>query len=154
MNEFDGFWDVIDDALKKSPDFKEELLKQNFLDFGEDLLKSRVRRLQDEYAFIEDIKKLFALMPKSGQILYTKLFGLDINHLERMTLADISAQHNIEIKKLEDLKRWVVRKTFAGKETSKMLENIYNTYCLDPAEREKLKKKKTRNTKEKDNFRQ
>lgn len=122
--------------IKSDDYYRDFVLYKNYLKFGEYFLKNKVVR--EKRRFVEAIKSLFKHFPKAGQIVFTKLYGLDENNPIPQTIEEFSKDYNIEIKDVQEIIRWTFRKVYSGRldiPSDRVLEQIYEVHCK-PNEKE------------------
>ena len=122
--------------IKSDDYYRDFVLYKNYLKFGEYFLKNKVVR--EKRRFVEAIKSLFKHFPKAGQIVFTKLYGLDENNPIPQTIEEFSKDYNIEIKDVQEIIRWTFRKDYSGRldiPSDRVLEQIYEVHCK-PNEKE------------------
>ena len=122
--------------IKSDDYYRDFVLYKNYLKFGEYFLKNKVVR--EKRRFVEAIKSLFKHFPKAGQIVFTKLYGLDENNPIPQTIEEFSKDYNIEIKDVQEIIRWTFRKVYSGSldiPSDRVLEQIYEVHCK-PNEKE------------------
>lgn len=122
--------------IKSDDYYRDFVLYKNYLKFGEYFLKNKVVR--EKRRFVEAIKSLFKHFPKAGQIVFTKLYGLDENNPIPQTIEEFSKDYNIEIKDVQEIIRWTFRKVYSVRldiPSDRVLEQIYEVHCK-PNEKE------------------
>ena len=126
----------LEKFIKSDDYYRDFVLYKNYLKFGEYFLKNKVVR--EKRRFVEAIKSLFKHFPKAGQIVFTKLYGLDENNPIPQTIEEFSKDYNIEIKDVQEIIRWTFRKVYSGSldiPSDRVLEQIYEVHCK-PNEKE------------------
>ena len=126
----------IKELINSDPYYRDFVLYKNYLKFGEWLMKNKVNRKKKE--FVEAIKILFYHLPKSGQIIFTKLYGLNEENPFPQTIEEFSNNYNIKTNDVKEIIRWTIRKIYAGKldiPSDRILRQIYEKHCK-PNEKE------------------
>lgn len=87
---------------------------------------------------MKQLKVFLSISQKAGQIVFTKLYGLDENNPIPQTIEEFSKDYNIEIKDVQEIIRWTFRKVYSGRldiPSDRVLEQIYEVHCK-PNEKE------------------
>ena len=130
----------LEKFIKSDDYYRDFVLYKNYLKFGEYFLKNKVVR--EKRRFVEAIKSLFKHFPKAGQIVFTKLYGLDENNPIPQTIEEFSKDYNIEIKDIKFTDEFITKssKEYLKYLSKIMIDNNIGIKYQEKINKEKLKK--------------